>query len=90
MPDFFLDEKCQNTVHASQYAVLSKGQAASSQAPAAAPAESTKKSSDSSDGKSISSDSEIGKLINVIKGAITEEIVQKTKAIFLFNIIGEQ
>ena len=92
MPDFFLDDKCQNTVHASQYAVLGKGQSASAASASAPtpPKAGTAPSSGAGGRNTIAPDSDVGKLVATIKGAITDEIVQKTKAIFQFDITGKK
>jgi putative sterol carrier protein len=87
MPDFFLDEKCQNSVNSSQYAIVGQGQSAST---ASAPPQAKLQGSGAGAGKGIPPDSDVGKLIATIKAAITDEVVQKTKAIFQFDITGDK
>ncbi|CAG7837450.1 unnamed protein product [Allacma fusca] len=86
MPDFFLDEKCNNSVHASQYVIAgvtgspvnapsSTSSSASSEAAPAAPA--------SSDG------SPVGDIMNSIQGKLSPELVKSINAIFQFDVKGD-
>ena len=83
MNDFFLDENLRS-VHSSQYVIAAKpGDTVqlpgSSAAPAPKPAEP----------HAPTGSGEIAKVMNSIKGVITEDVVKKTQAIFTFDIKGK-
>lgn len=78
MPDFFLDDKVNHSVHASQY-TISGGPA--HPAPSSAASESAAPSSGLSGG-------EIASVMNSIKEKLNEELVQKTNAMYQFDVKG--
>jgi putative sterol carrier protein len=83
MPDFFLDEGCQNSVHASQYVIAgvtggSPAAAASSASAGAAPAAASEGAA--ADG------SPVGEIMNSIQSKLTPELVKSINAIFQFDV----
>jgi NAD(P)-dependent dehydrogenase (short-subunit alcohol dehydrogenase family)/putative sterol carrier protein len=89
MPDFFLDEKCEHSIHSSQYAIL--GQGGSDAAPAAAKsapaADAAAKPADSAAGPPP--DSDVGQVLAKVKGVVNEEAVKIANAIFQFELKGK-
>lgn len=86
MPDFFLDEKCQNSIHSSQYAVLGQGGSAPA---AAAPKSEAAGPAPSATASGPPPDSDVGQVLAKVKGVINEEAVKTAKAIFQFDLKGK-
>jgi len=86
MPDFFLDNICQNTINASQYTILGSGSSAGQSTSAAGSGSSAPPAASAAPAEGAG---QVGALIEKIGTRIDADSVKSTNAVFQFDVKGD-